>query len=131
MQHPRDIEAEIRFFRTDEGGRKGPARTGYRPQFYYHGHDWDAVHEYPDCEWVYPGDTITAYLAFLSPEAHVGRLAPGTVFQIREGAKVVAEGRVTKLLELEQSARRSQESHKSSAERRFSSLSRRSSKVSR
>ena len=106
MERPRDIEAEIRFLRTDEGGRQGPARTGYRPQFYYDGHDWDAVHEYPDREWVYPGDTVTAYMTFLSPDCHVGRIQPGTSFQIREGTKVVAEGRVTRVLELEKSAQR-------------------------
>jgi hypothetical protein len=30
--------------------------------------DWDTVQTYPEKEWICPGDTVTAYVAFLSPE---------------------------------------------------------------
>ncbi|HET6262594.1 MAG TPA: elongation factor Tu [Chloroflexia bacterium] len=104
---PRDIEVEITWLTGKQGGRVKPIFTGYRPQFYYDGRDWDAIHTYPDVELVIPGDTVRAYLSFLSPECHVGRLFPGKEFLIREGAHVVAEGRVTKIMELEASAERS------------------------
>jgi translation elongation factor EF-Tu-like GTPase len=106
MRRPRDIEVEIRFLSIEEGGRQGPARSGYRPQFYYDGQDWDAVHEYIDREWVHPGETVMAYLALMSPQHHVGKLVPGTKFQLREGTRVVGEGVVTRTLELEESAKR-------------------------
>jgi hypothetical protein len=32
------------FLRTEEGGKTRPAFSGYRPQFYYEGEDWDAEH---------------------------------------------------------------------------------------
>lgn len=111
MKKPRDVEAEIYFLATEEGGRKGPAYTDYRPQFYYDGHDWDAPHEYPDVEQVNPGDTVRAYLAFLSPQEHVGKLHIGKEFLIREGAKTVGRGKITKILELEISAKRHAESN--------------------
>jgi translation elongation factor EF-Tu-like GTPase len=100
-KYPRDIEARITFLTSDQGGRRTPARTGYLPQFSYDGQDWDAIQTYPDRETVNPGETVTAYLAFLSPEQHKGKLYPGKEFQVREGTRVVATGIVTKILELD------------------------------
>src|SRR5205807_8066428 len=104
--YPPDIEAEVTFVPTEQGGRKTPAFSGYRPQFYYDGHDWDADQEYPDVESVAPGQTVRALLRFLSPDLQVGRVHPGMEFQVREGARVVAHGRVKKILHLEESAQR-------------------------
>lgn len=104
MPVPKDIEAEIYFLKTEEGGRKTPAKNNYRPQFFYNGHDWDAPHFYPDVEEVYPGETVRAYLGFLSPKEHFGKIYVGMEFLVREGSKTVAKGRVTKIIELEQSA---------------------------
>ena len=106
MAPARDIEAEITFLPTEHGGRQGFALSGYRPQFYYDGHDWDAQHEYPEDEAVYPGQTVRAYLRFLSPQEHVGKLRPGKAFLIREGNKTVAYGSVLVVLDLEASAKR-------------------------
>ena len=102
--YPADIEAEITFVSANQGGRSTPAFSGYRPQFYYDDHDWDADQEYPDVESVLPGQTVRALLRFASPDAHVGRVHPGMEFQVREGARIVARGRVTKILHLEESA---------------------------
>lgn len=100
-----DLEVQITFLKTEEGGRRTPARNGYRPQFYYDGTDWDAVHTYPDKELVYPGETVRAYLSFLTPENHIGKLYPGMTFQCREGQRVIANGVVLKILELESPAK--------------------------
>jgi elongation factor Tu len=104
--YPPDIEAEIAFVPTEQGGRKTPAFSGYRPQFYYDGLDSDADQEYPDVESVAPGQTVRALLRFFSPDRQVGRVFVGMEFQVREGTRVVAHGRVTKILHLEESARR-------------------------
>lgn len=101
---PPDIEAEIRFLTAEEGGRHTPAKSGYRPQFYYNGHDWDAHQEYPDAGWVHPGETARMLLWFLCPDAHFGRVQVGMEFEVREGARVVGRGRVTKILNLAESA---------------------------
>ncbi len=102
----KDVEVEITFLTTEEGGRKGPAFSGYRPQFYYDGHDWDAVHTYiGEVEPVYPGQTVLAYLSFLSPQYHVGKLYSGKEFLLREDQRVIGRGRVTKIIDLEKSAK--------------------------
>lgn len=93
MARPRDIEVTLTFLPTQHGGRSGPAFSGYRPQFYYAGHDWDAVHEYLDVGSVNPGDSVRAFLAFLSPGSQLGELQPGRAFMIREGQRVVGYGR--------------------------------------
>jgi elongation factor Tu-like protein len=95
-----DIEAELTFIPTDEGGRSMPAKSGYRPQFFYDGHDWDAIYDYGDVEEVAPGETVLARLRFLSPQCHVGKLFPGKEFLLREGQRVVGHGTVTRILNL-------------------------------
>lgn len=101
-----DIEVVMTFLRTDEGGRKMPIFSGYRPQFYYAGGEGDAQHTYLGVEQVNPGDTVTAQLMFYRPQNHVGKIAVGIEFLIREGDRTVATGKVTKILNLEQNAAR-------------------------
>ncbi len=104
MIRPRDVEVEVTFLPTEHGGRRTPARSGFRPQFYYGGQDWDAEHSYPDVECVNPGDTVRAYLRFLRPEAHIGAVKQGMAFLIREGQRVVGYGVIVRILDLERSA---------------------------
>ena len=96
-----DIEAQLTFLTTEQGGRKSAARSGYRPQFAYDGMDWDVVCTYPDDESANPGQTVRAILSFLKPQEHVGKLWPGKTFQCREGQRVVANGIVLRILELD------------------------------
>lgn len=108
MQNPKylpDIEAEIHFLTTEEGGRKTPAFSGYRPQFFYDGNHWDAQQDYPEVPEVYSGQTVTTHLTFASPHYQLGKIHPGKEFLVCEGAKVVARGKVTKILNLENSAK--------------------------
>lgn len=99
-----DILVEISYLPTDHGGRVNPVRTGYRPQFYYENHDWDASHNYFEVETVNPGETTRAAITFLSPDRHLGKLKPGSHFLIREGQKVCGYGHVVEILNLEFSA---------------------------
>ena len=105
MTFPKDIEAEIYFLTPEEGGRSGPAFDNYRPQFYYNGKDWDASHVYPDVEQALPGETVRAYIAFLSPKEHFGNVHIGMKFLIREGARTVGRGIIKEIIELERSVK--------------------------
>jgi hypothetical protein len=93
------VEAEVRFLSADEGGRHGRVRSGYRGQFHYDSMDWDAVHSFTT-EWVRPGETTIDRIWFMRPYVHAGRVAVGMPFTIREGSKVVAQGRITWILEM-------------------------------
>ncbi len=93
------IEATIEYVTTEAGGRSTPASSGYRPQFYYHGHDWDAAHTYPESEKVFPGDIVKTHLRFASPQEHHGKISVGMPFLIREGTRTVAYGVVTRVFD--------------------------------
>jgi len=56
-----DVEVQITFLSPEEGGRRTAAQTGYRPQFYYDGEDWDAIHTYPNNELVHPSQSVRAF----------------------------------------------------------------------
>jgi translation elongation factor EF-Tu-like GTPase len=101
MNMTQHIEAEIHYLAREEGGRHTPVGSGYRGQFYYDGRDWDAVQTFIGKDCVDPGDDARATIWFVSPELHRGKVAVGMRFAIREGARTVARGIVTKLLGLE------------------------------
>ena len=102
-----DVEAQICFLSTEESGRRIPFYSGvYRPQFYYDDQHWDAIFFCDDREYVEPGETVVAYLSFLSPDMHLGKLYPGKGFLLCAGQRILAKGKVTRIIDLEQSARR-------------------------
>ena len=106
MSLAKDVEVIITFLPTSHGGRQTPAKSGYRPQFYYDGLDHDAIQTFIDKEFVNPGEIVKAYLTFLHPDLHLGNLCPGKAFLIREGNRIVGYGSIVKVLDLEDSARK-------------------------
>lgn len=114
-----DFEAEVRFLSSDQGGRKEPARQGFRTDIKY------ADEEASNQAWmVWPlfvdetgversrGELIPevsrANFYIVSPESrrlvHVPRLRVGTRFIIVEGSRRVAECTVTRVLHLHANA---------------------------
>jgi translation elongation factor EF-Tu-like GTPase len=96
---PPDIEAEITFLATEQGGRQSAAVSGYRASHNFGlAHLSDAAHEYVDCEAVAPGQSARANLWFLAPQYQEERLFPGFTFTVQEGARIVGKGRVIKVI---------------------------------
>lgn len=77
-----EIEAEVYYLTTEEGGRKNGVLNGYRGQFHYDGGDHDGGQFFPQRQW---------------DEIHSGRIKIGMSFFVREGAKVVGRGRVKRV----------------------------------
>jgi len=98
--HPPDIEADITFLGTEEGGKANATRSGYRPShdFGLNGMLNDAHHEYVSAESVGPGQTARAQLWLLTPEYQAGRLFPGFSFTVYEGTRLVARGVIVNVL---------------------------------
>lgn len=98
-----EIEAEIRYLTTEEGGRRSGVFSGYRGQFYYGGNDYDGFQFFPDRsddEMVELGMTVRAVVRFLQKrwdEFHSKHITVGMPFQIREANRTVGRGRVTKV----------------------------------
>jgi len=98
-----EIEAEIRYLTTGEGGRKTGVCSGYRGQFYYDGDDHDGFQHFPDLAdgaVVGLGTSVRAVIRFRQErweDVHSKRLSVGMSFQIREGSRTVGRGTVTKV----------------------------------
>lgn len=85
----------LRWLSTEEGGRRQPF-TGlrYATVARFPGHDtaWSVVVEFASIPVV--GESKTVSFRFLSPDASVDLLQPGSRFELIEGERVVAVGEV-------------------------------------
>ncbi|RME81072.1 MAG: elongation factor Tu [Planctomycetota bacterium] len=90
------FEAEVYVLSKEEGGRKTPFFSGYRPQFYFRTTDVTGTITLPEgVEMVMPGDNAKIQVELISPIA----MEEGLRFAIREGGRTVASGVVSKILE--------------------------------
>jgi len=89
------FESEIYCLTTDEGGRRTPFFSNYRPQFFFRTADvTGSITLTRDTKMVMPGDN-TSVVVDLASEAVV---EAGMRFALREGGRTVGAGVVTKLL---------------------------------
>ena len=79
------IRVELTLLPESHGGRRSGVGSGYRPQLYLLGDDWDAVHDYGSIEKLVPGQPAIAELRFPNRKNHIGRLFAGLPFLFREG----------------------------------------------
>ena len=93
-----DVEAQVRFLSTSEGGRHKPAFSGYRPAHLVRD-DYltTGVHDYLDTTEAKPGETVRATITFISPAAYPGSLWIGKVINVQEGGRVVGHATITKI----------------------------------
>ena len=95
-----DFIAEVRFKTTAEGGRENPVFTGYRPQIKFSFTKWttSGEHSFLNVEKVNPGETAIASIKLLSPHFFEKSLNEGMEFEILEGTKSCATGKLIKIL---------------------------------
>nr|WP_315423359.1 hypothetical protein [uncultured Pedobacter sp.] len=92
-----DFIATLIYRTIEEGGRKTPAKTGYRPQIKF---DFDEMQTsgqqlFIDCEWVYPGEKVADEIKIVSADYFAGKLTEGMEFEFREGSRAVGTGKIT------------------------------------
>ncbi len=90
------METRLEFFSPDEGGRATRVRSGYRPLLRFAGADdvygmLEVVFDVD--EWVEPGASALARIRLATPEV-LPLLKAGDEFELLEGHRVVARGRV-------------------------------------
>jgi len=89
------FEAEVYVLSKEEGGRKTPFFSGYRPQFYFRTTDvTGAVTLMGGADMCMPGDNVKLEVELGKPIA----MDEGSRFAIREGGRTVGSGVVTKIL---------------------------------
>jgi elongation factor Tu len=90
------FKGQIYCLSQEEGGRKTPFFTGYRPQFYFRTTDITGTVKLPEGkEMIMPGDNAEIFGELIHPIA----MEKGLRFAIREGGKTVASGQVTDIVE--------------------------------
>jgi|SRR5579859_3358246 len=98
-----DFVAALKYYTTEEGGRRTPAKSGYRPQikFDFEEMQTSGQQAFIDKEIVCPGDTVNAEITMSSPMIFKGRLSSGMAFQFREGARIIGVGQIIEILNRE------------------------------
>jgi elongation factor Tu len=90
------FKGQIYCLSQEEGGRKTPFFTGYRPQFYFRTTDITGTVTLPEGkEMIMPGDNAEIFGELIHPIA----MEKGLRFAIREGGKTVASGQVVDIIE--------------------------------
>jgi elongation factor Tu len=90
------FKGQVYCLSAEEGGRKTPFFTGYRPQFYFRTTDITGTVSLPEGrEMVMPGDNTEIIGELIHPIA----MEKGLRFAIREGGKTVASGQVIEIIE--------------------------------
>ncbi len=93
------ILATITLVPTEAGGRRTPILSGYRPQFYFDGEDYEcrSVEIIPERS-LSPGETanVRIRLSEFARAALRDRVEPGMTFELHEGRTSVASGVVTR-----------------------------------
>jgi elongation factor Tu len=100
MRPPRqpDIEAEVSFLASAEGGRSTPAFSGYRPNhLVLPEYLTSGQHEYKDKDRVLPGESAVTDIWFLTPDQYPRSMQVGTVIRVQEGSRLVGHARVLKI----------------------------------
>ena len=91
------FEAEVYVLTSEEGGRKTPFFSGYKPQFYFRTTDVTGQLELlGGAEMCMPGDNITMSVNLDNKPI---AMEEGLRFAIREGGRTVGSGVVTKIIE--------------------------------
>ena len=90
-----EFDSEVYILSKEEGGRKKPFFSGYKPQFYVRTTDVTGEIKLPEgVEMVMPGDNAKMNVKLISPVAMEQNLR----FAIREGGQTIGAGVITKIL---------------------------------
>lgn len=91
-----DFIAELQYLTAEQGGRKTPAKSGYRPQVKFDFDDMQTSGQqtFINKEWVNPGENVKAKIKILSPDHFAHTLTEGMEFEFREGATIIGTGKI-------------------------------------
>ena len=93
-----EVKAELSLIRTEDGGRLSGITTGYRPPLYIGDLSSPcAITRLYETEWLEPGHSSVVDIIILWPESLGESYKPGAVFELREGPRVVATGKILEI----------------------------------
>ena len=94
-----DFIATLTYLTAEQGGRKTPAKSGYRPHIKF---DFDEMQTsgeqtFIDREIVFPGDTVEAEIKILSVKHFANKLTEGMTFDFSEGSILIGKGKIKRI----------------------------------
>jgi hypothetical protein len=91
-----DFIATLRYRSMEEGGRKSPAKSGYRPgiKFPFSDMQTSGRQIFIDREFVMPGETVDAEIKVVSIDHFAPRLHVGLTFEFMEGNRIIGTGTI-------------------------------------
>ena len=100
MKFKSDFIALLKYKKTEEGGRKSYALSGYRPaiKFPFSEMQTSGIQTFIDKEKVFPGDTVKAEIKILSEEYFKYQLCENLEFDFREGPNIIGTGKIISIL---------------------------------
>ncbi|MFD0765637.1 hypothetical protein ACFQZI_12305 [Mucilaginibacter lutimaris] len=100
MDKQPDFIAEVKYLTTEEGGRKTPAFSGYRPHLKFPMKDYltSGQQKFLDAEIVYPGGRVKAEIAMIATDIFAGLLEPGMHFEFGEGPHIIGTGIILEII---------------------------------
>jgi len=100
MNKNADFIAVLKYRTTEEGGRKTPAYSGYRPQvkFSFQKIQTSGQQTFINKKIVYPGEIVEAEIKIISVEIFKNCLEEGMNFEFREGDRIIGTGQIIKIL---------------------------------
>jgi len=94
-----DFIANLFYHPTENGGRKTPAKTGYRPQikFDFTENSSSGIQKFIGKEFVLPGEEVCAEITILSPSFFENKLEVGMQFIFSEGKVIIGTGKIIEI----------------------------------
>lgn len=95
-----DFIATLKYKTTEAGGRRTPAKSGYRPavKFPFDKMTTSGIQTFVGKELVYPGESIDAVISILSFEYFYDRLDVGMEFIFMDGTVIIGTGIIIEIL---------------------------------
>lgn len=95
-----DFVAELNYRTTEKGDRRTPANSGYRPhvKFPFSKMMTTGLQTFIGQGSVKPGQTVKSEIMILTPEFFENKLEIGMKFEVGEGSRVVAIGKLIEIL---------------------------------
>src|SRR5207253_10402023 len=92
MRNVNGFRARVYFLRTEEGGRKIPVLSGYRPSLTFGSKQSGCQMKFQNKELALLGEECIARVTLLSSQFVYSELKPNAYLEVREGSKVIVKG---------------------------------------
>lgn len=95
-----DFVAKVTYLTTEQGGRKGNAKSGYRPHLKFSGRKELTSGEqlFVDKDEVFPGETVVAEIRILGVDFFKNYLFVGQSFEVAEASHLVGHGEIIEII---------------------------------